>query len=136
LSDCHNFIFVLFKSHVRRKTKHKITYRSYKLFNEINFLLNLQNTCYDQIYHTRAINTAYNCFEKSYMQVINRHAPVKTKYISNIKTPFMNSILRKAINRKRASLRRYQKAKTRQNWEAYRKQRNHCTSLRKKSIKT
>ena len=47
----------------------------------------------------------------------------------------MNGELRRAIYKKRMLHNKYKKFKNNFNWEAYRKQRNHVTKLRKQSIR-
>jgi hypothetical protein len=49
--------------------------------------------------------------------------------------PFINKELRKAVYKKRQLHNKYNKCKTKSNWENYRQQRNLGTKIKKKSIK-
>jgi lipopolysaccharide/colanic/teichoic acid biosynthesis glycosyltransferase len=50
--------------------------------------------------------------------------------------PFMNKTLRSAVYKKRMTHNKFLKDKGNKNWEAYRKQRNLVTKLKKQSIRT
>ena len=65
--------------------------------------------------------------------VVERHAPLKKKYVKKPSPVYMNSELRKAIHKKHTLRNKYQIGKA--HWDAYKRQRNHVTNLRKKSVK-
>ena len=70
------------------------------------------------------------------MEILNYHAPLKTKYLRANQQPFMNKELSKA-HMKRSRLRnKYRKNKNEANEKAYKKQRNYCVSLHKKVKKS
>jgi hypothetical protein len=60
---------------------------------------------------------------------------VERKSISQ-PAPFMNKTLRNAVYKKRMTHNEFLKDKSNKNWEAYRKQRNLVTKLKKQSIRT
>ena len=66
------------------------------------------------------------------MQVVNEHAPIKTKTIKGHRVPYMNGELRRAINVRNMLKLKYDKCKTSSNWIKYRHQRNLTTKLRTK----
>ena len=47
------------------------------------------------------INSAYEIFEKSYLEVVNKHIPLKKRKPVQTPAPFMNKTLRKEIYKKR-----------------------------------
>jgi hypothetical protein len=67
------------------------------------------------------------------VQVMNEHAPIKSKLVRNAQVPYMNGELRRAINYKNMLRRKYERNNNKVYWERYRKFRNHVTCLRKKS---
>ena len=70
------------------------------------------------------------------MEVLNYHAPLKTKYLRANEQPFMSKELRKA-HMKRSRLRnKYRKNKNDVSEVAFKKQRNYCVSLLKKVKKS
>ena len=67
------------------------------------------------------------------MNVLNKHAPIKFKYVRANDGPFMTKQLRKAIMVRSKLRNKLNKLKTPEANLAYKKQRNICTSLLKKS---
>ena len=80
------------------------------------------------------INNIYNNFEKNVANVINKHIPVKHKYMENTQLSYMKRDLRRAIYNKNMFHSKYQKSKTSKNWEEYRKRRNYVNKLKRKSL--
>ena len=66
-----------------------------------------------------------NCFEK----VLDKHAPMKKKYARANDGPFMNRVLRKATMLRSRLKNRYNKSRTVEHLEAFRRQHNLCVKL-------
>ena len=135
LSDCHHMILCVMKSiNIKRRSKF-ITYRSYKTFDQELF----ENDLAEAPFHVGAVfdstDDKFWYFQNLYSRIINEHAPLKQKCIRPVQPPFINSLLRKNVNRKAQLRHRYNKFPTRRNWEQYRVQRNRTTAIRKQSIR-
>ena len=76
----------------------------------------------------------YDNFSQTFIDVANKHAPLKQKKVLNKPAPFMNKLLKQAIFKKRMLLNKYNACKSSKNWENYRKQRNLATNIKRKSI--
>ena len=74
----------------------------------------------------------YNDFQNILCNVLDKHAPVKKKYLRTNDSPFMTKYLRKMIMDRLRSKNIYFKDKTVGNWERYRKLWNECVKLSKK----
>ena len=72
-------------------------------------------------------------FVSIFMDILNKHAPLKFKYIRANDSPFMTKDLRKAIMLRAKLKNRFYKDRTETSHLAYKKQRNLCTSLLKKT---
>ena len=59
-----------------------------------------------------------NCFEK----VLDKHAPTKKKYARANYGPLMNRVLRKATMLRSRLKNRYNKSRTAEHWEEFRRQ--------------
>ena len=70
-----------------------------------------------------------------FLTVVNRHAPLKTKTIGGIQSPFMNKELSSAIMHRSKLRNVYNKTKSTEAWEAFKKQRNTCVSIKCKNIR-
>ena len=65
-------------------------------------------------------------------EVLEKHAPLKKKYVRANNSPFMTKQLRKMIMNRSRSKNNFYKNKTSENWEKYRQLRNECVKLTKK----
>jgi hypothetical protein len=76
------------------------------------------------------VNRAYSKFETSFIEIIDKHIPIKKRKPVAYPVPYMNLNLRNAIYKKKMYHNKFLKQKTVKNWEAYRKQRNLVTKFR------
>ena len=133
ISDFHNIIGAATRRFAPSLKPQKIVYRSYKSFNDADFLFDLQCAPFhvmnifddadDMAWYTSTLIS----------DVIDSHAPVKSKFVKRQSVPYMNSKLRKALysrNMARNKFRIFGK----KYWDENRRLRNHVVSLRKKSI--
>ena len=133
ISDFHNIIGAATRRFALSLKPQTIIYRSYKSFNDADFLFDLQCAPFhvmnifddadDMAWYTSTLIS----------DVIDSHAPVKSKFVKRQSVPYMNSGLRKALysrNMARNKFRIFGK----KYWEENRRLRNHVVSLRKKSI--
>ena len=70
---------------------------------------------------------AYENFKQPFLDITNKHAPVKTKMIRGNNAPFMNKELSKEIMARSKLRNKFNRHKTKTNWKNYTKQRNKCT---------
>ncbi len=129
ISDYHSLIYCAMPGMARPPTKTKITYRSFKQFEEDHFLADISK------YITPDVEN-FNDLSHIFSIICDKHAPLKTKYIKSKQLPYMNSKLRKAIVRKSMLWHRFLKRKTKKNILAFQAQRNLSTSIQRKSIST
>ena len=81
ISDCHNFISTVINSNIARDKMTKFEDRSFKDFNQDQFLFDLQGI--DFSYAQAAdgdANATYELFESQISQVVDNHAPLKQAY--------------------------------------------------------
>ena len=105
----------------------KIIYRNYKNFNSKSFKSDLKK----QLKYTELSES----FENMFLNILQRHAPLKTKVVSANHAPYMNRILIKAIMKRSELERKYLKNRTNENRIRYKKQKNFCSKLYKKERK-
>jgi hypothetical protein len=135
LSDCHNLIGCALKAHAPQKVDKVIKYRSFKSFDQCAFLDELNHINFNSCFIHSNMDDTMHSYNTLYTDVLDKHAPIKTKRIKKIPPPFMNHDLRKAIYRKCMLRNKYYKNRCDANWELYKKQRNYVTKLRKQSIR-
>ena len=81
-------------------------------------------------------DAAYDLFKQMFLTVVDKHAPLKKKPIRRTQAPFMNKELSKAIMHRSKLRNIYNKTKTTQAWEAFKRQRYKCVSIRRKNIRS
>ena len=133
ISDYHKLVSRSFKSHYSRLKAKVSYYRNYKNFDEHRFLNDLENTNFISI--SEDPDERYDYLTTKFPEVVDKHAPLKKKFVRGNQAPFMNKELRKAIYNRSRLKNKFCKNETKENEEIYRKQRNKCVKLRKKSIK-
>ena len=108
-----------------------ITYRDYKRYSYMTFRKEL-NFCLSGFDLNQISNDEYVSLV---MEIFNRHAPLKKRYVRANDCPFITKELRKE-HMKRSRLRnKYLKEKSDESARAYKIQRNKCVSLLKKAKK-
>ena len=135
ISDFHNLVAFSSKMHVPKTANRNIQYRSYKHFDDELFKHDIASAPYH-------VGDIFDDFDDTYWfshtlikNVIDHHAPPKSKRTVKRPLPFMNSQLRKACHRKSMLRNKYFKyGRTQLLWEQYRKSRNLVTKLKSKSM--
>ena len=74
----------------------------------------------------------YETFEEEFLKVLNKHAPLKKKFIRANHTPYMTKNLRKAIIKRSQLENKYISNSTAENMNKYKKK-NFCSKLYKKN---
>ena len=74
-------------------------------------------------------------FDKTFIEILNKHVPIKKKLVRADQAPCMTKALRKAIMRRSELETKYFKLKTNDTLKAYRKQKNYCSRLYNKERK-
>ena len=72
LSDHHHLVYSMLKTRFKREESKHFIHRDYKNFNEMNFCKDLKNKLEECPKH-------YEIFEKIFANVLDAHAPRKTK---------------------------------------------------------
>ena len=129
LSDFHKLTATVLKTYFKKKAPKIITYRNYKKFSALQFREEID----DFFSRCNIVSMSSDDFVNCFMEVLNRHAPLKSKYVRANDSPFMTKALRKAIMLRTNLRNKFYKCKTDTAHLAYKRQRNICTSLLKKT---
>ena len=129
ISDHHHLVLTSLRlQYIQGNPKTKF-YRDYKSFNFESF----NNELNELLKSEKEIN--YSLFENIFLQVLNAHAPVKKKIQRFNNNPFMTKQLRKAIMHRSRLKNVFNKNRTPKTWDSYKKQRNFCVNLLRKTKK-
>ena len=86
-------IITVLQSYFKKSKPTNIKYRSYANYDEGSFKTDLTHS----LFSSDKFNCNYNEFKNIYMNVLNRHAPIKAKKIRGNNAPLMNKTLSKSI---------------------------------------
>ena len=125
LSDFHKMVLTVLKTTYQKAGPTVVNYRDYKNFSEQTFKQDLR----EELEIIKSSDLSYDSFQNCFEKVLDKHAPMKKKYARANDGPFMNRALRKAVMLRTRLKNKYNKSRTVQNWEAFRKQRNLCVKL-------
>ena len=132
--DCHKLALTVLKTSISKGNPRQITYRDYKKFDSLKFNNELKNVL--------TIENIDNCtkFDEKFLEVLDKHAPLKKKLLRANHASYVSKALRKAITRRSYLKKVYFKnriensLKTAQK-RAFKKQKNFCSRLYKKERK-
>ena len=130
LSDHHIMAISVMKSFFPKQTPTLIKYRSYRRFNPDHFGNELQSNL-----ESLNKNAKYKDFESIFIETLNKHAPMKDKFVRANNAPFMNKILSKAIMKRSRLKNTFLRNPDNNNKVKYKKQRNYCVNLVKRKKK-
>ena len=93
LSDHHKMIITIMKAKFKKRDPKIVNFRSYKHFEEEIFREELKNA----LQNTDKMMD-YDDFKQAFMTILNKHAPIKKKFIRGNNVPFMNKTLSQAFH--------------------------------------
>ena len=96
ISDFHNIIGAATKRFAPLKTHRQILYRSYKTFNEIDFINDIESAPFHVMDIFDDVDDMAWFTSTLISDVIDDHAPIRTKTIKPECVPYMDSCLTKA----------------------------------------
>ena len=132
LSDFHHLVLTVLKTNFRKKPPRVTIYRKYKNYVSQNYLndLNLSLAGVD------LRRMPHDDFDDLLMRVLDKHAPLKTKFIRGNDQPFMTTELRREHMKRTRLLNRKRRSGSVGDESAYKRQRNLCANLLRKVKKS
>ena len=126
-SDFHKMTTTVLKTEFVKADPILVNYRDYKNYNSTSFGHDLRSKL-----NNEACNKDYHKFQTILCEVLEKHAPIKKKFIRANNSPFMTKQLRKLIMNRSRCKNPFFLNKTVENWNKYRILRNKCVKLTKK----
>ena len=122
-------VLTVFKSKAPNLTPKVVSYRKYKRFDSDKFKLEVSNKLSMQDPST----VDYKNLKDTVINSLNKHAPLKRKYLKANNWNFITKELSKAIMQRSKLCNLYLEVRSAENRFRYKKQRNICVSLLKKA---
>ena len=133
-SDGHSLIHTVAKENSARIPPRVVNYRSYKKCNVTEFEKDLRTVPFQICGIFDNPSDSYWTFQNLFVEVLDQHAPRKTKKVRANEPPFINATFGEATRRKSQLHKRFKKFPCDRNWNKYREQRNLTTKIRRNSI--
>ena len=127
ISDFHKLIITIMKTCFKKSGPKQLIYRSYKKFDLNLFKSELSSKL------TSNTELSYSHFNESLQTLLEKHAPLKSKFVRANEVPYMTKSWWKAIMTRSRLKNEYLKTPTPFNWMKYKRQRNLCVSLNRLS---
>ena len=112
----------MLKTCFKREESKIFIYRDYKNFNDTDFRMDLENKLEECPKH-------YENFEKTFVNVLDAHAPRKTKVLRGNQKPHVDKNLRKAIMKRSKLKNKANRTKLQDDIAKYKKQQNLVVKL-------
>ena len=131
LSDFHKLVVTVLKLYFPKQKPNIQTFRDYKRFqnglfrSELDYELSKLDVCNLELEH----------FLNIFIEILNKHASIKKKYLRANQGELMSKELNKAIMTRSRLRNRYLKEKSADSKIAYDKQRNYCVNLLRRTKK-
>ena len=132
----HDLVFAVRKNRIPKPKPRNIVYRSMKRFNEDAYLEDLNKVPWDTAFVHEHTDDVWDHWYNSYGDVIDEHAPLKSRRIRGNQLPWITPSLKREISRRNRLFKIHRKNPSQVSWEVYKKQRNKVTSLKRKSMKS
>ena len=104
-----------------------VTYRNYKHFSNEVFMLDFKNSIIQKTSENN--NLKFDRFKTALDEAIQRHAPIKKRYVRPNQAPFINKKINKEITKRSRLRNKFLNTKSDIDRKTYNKQRNLCVSL-------
>ena len=131
ISD-HSLIYCTVKSGVSKGPPRIIEYRSYRTYDKSAFVNDLKEVDWDMVIRSDNINSAVNYWNEMFLNIINRHAPLKRTRVKGIQIPWMTPNLNQAMRDRDYHHRKAIKKQSSYHWEMYRKLKGYVNKQVKK----
>ena len=125
LSDFHSLIYIMLKTTYVKPRPKKYKYRNYKNFNQIYFLSEI-STALEHV-------TNFTEFNDRYIMILNKHAPLKTRFLRANNKPHITKQLRKAMMIRSHLKNIANKSNDPKDMVSYRAQRNLVVNMNRKA---
>ena len=116
ISNHHELVTAVMEAKFTKASSKYVHYHNYKNFNEQDFKLELRGKL-----EVDVVDANYETFHNVYLNVLNKHAPIKTKVIRGNQAPYITKAYRKAVMKRSEIKTKYFKKSTLENFNKFRK---------------
>lgn len=123
ISD-HSLVYCVLKVGVPKAIPKTIEYRSFKTYNQDNYIEDLKSVPWHVIDNEENIDDAVLTWNKLFLDIVDSHAPITKRRITGSNQPWMNPKLCELMRKRDFHHQKARKSDTSSHWKLYRKYRN------------
>jgi hypothetical protein len=123
MSD-HYAVYTELNYSIMSNNHHYVTFRDYKHFNENDFLYDMQCAMNSDSLYETDVNKVWNEFVYVFNGVCDKHAPIKTARLKNVKNPWITESIKSDMKRRDYLKSKAIKCKDQTIWDEYKVTRN------------
>ena len=135
MSD-HDMICCVRKINYKHTNPRTITCRNFTKYDPNLLMQDLANTDFAPLYKATDVNKAWNYLKGILTEKFNKHAPIMTKRVKGTFCPWLTPEIKRYMNNRDRTLRKFRKSKTDNDWDDYKELRNSCTNQIRKARST
>ena len=132
ISD-HSMVYIVRKAHYFQTGIRVVESRSMKKFNRDSFLNDLRQQPWGNVYHHGNPNEMWGTWKALLMNVIDKHAPLRTRRVSNKRSPWVTNDLKHLMFNRDYLKKRAISSRDPEKWCEYRHARNQVNNEIKKA---
>ena len=107
--------------------KYKIS-RNLRRLNLPGFYEDIAKLTWEDVLNESEVEKAYDIFERNFIEILNKHAPLKKKRVKNKESPWINDNILQIIRERNKQKQKAKETNLDADWKLYRKLRNRVTS--------
>lgn len=131
----HNLIVIVRNTKIAKPGPKVIIKRSYKMFNQENFVNDVKNVCWSKVLSSTNPDEALSKFDEVLMPLVDKHAPLKKFTVRNARTPWLDNEIKELMKQRNLAKKTATITGCETDWQVYRKLRNSVTKLNRNKKK-
>jgi hypothetical protein len=122
--SAHDLIFAIFDLATPCNVKQKVTFRNFMKINVENLLRDVDSAQWSLVYDERDIDCKVEIFNTILTEIMDNHAPLKTKTFKHSSAPWMNDCIREHLKIRNRLRKKYNRSKSTEDLNNFRQVRN------------
>ena len=127
LSDFHKMSLTVMKVFYKKQRPRIVRYRNYRNFDNKLFINEVKNSIEQEYCQNQSLE--FGSFKKKVDNILQKHAPLKKRYVRANQAPFIDKNINKHIMKRSCLCNKFRNTKSDIDPKAYNTQRNLCVSL-------
>ncbi|KAJ8733365.1 hypothetical protein PYW08_001663 [Mythimna loreyi] len=125
----HDLIYLSYKIRPPKRKAKFLFLRSFKNVNLEHLRADVGGIDWSPVLACEDIDTMVSVFNRTMLDLYEVHAPLKKVKVKHLPAPWLSPTIKNQMAKRDKAKRLYRKQPTEENWDLYKKLRNHCSRL-------